>query len=360
MEKINLVELLKDCPQGMELDCAIYNEVKLISVDEREDISFPIKVCREDGFNEVLTKYGQYTNADFAKCIIFPKGKTTWEGFQRPFKDGDVVYIRTTFKWVAIYKELEKGRNEIGKYASIRLHSRFNNTYLFDDRPLCHNKDVNEIRFASEKEKQILFDAIKENGYQWNAETKTLQKVITLKFKIGDKIRAKGTNSYTKILGIKWDQTETCYETLLCEIPVKDQDKFELVPVVPKFKVGDRVKKNKDYISGIITDISDGTYKVEYKSGGVAYANIGFQDDWELVPNKFDINTLKPFDRVLVRDRNKDKWTITFFSHCNNLETYKYSCTHYTGYAQCIPYEGNEHLLNTTNDCDEYYKTWAK
>ena len=25
---------------------------------------------------------------------------------------------------------------------------------------------------------------------------------------------------------------------------------------------------------------------------------------------------------------------------------------------QCIPYKGNEHLLGTTNDCDEFYKNW--
>jgi hypothetical protein len=82
------------------------------------------------------------------------------------------------------------------------------------------------------------------------------------------------------------------------------------------------------------------------------------QNDYELVPNKFDITTLKPFDRVLARDTNKAKWLITFFSHCNNLETYKYSCINGAGYAQCIPYKGNEHLLGTTNDCDDYFKNW--
>ena len=30
----------------------------------------------------------------------------------------------------------------------------------------------------------------------------------------------------------------------------------------------------------------------------------------------------------------------------------------YNKYKQCIPYEGNEHLLGTTDDCDDYYKTW--
>ena len=28
----------------------------------------------------------------------------------------------------------------------------------------------------------------------------------------------------------------------------------------------------------------------------------------------------------------------------------------YNKYKQCIPYEGNEHLLGTTDGCDDYYK----
>ena len=36
---------------------------------------------------------------------------------------------------------------------------------------------------------------------------------------------------------------------------------------------------------------------------------------------------------------------------------------HYTvvsgnSYVFCIPYESNEHLIGTTDDCDEFYKTW--
>ena len=29
MEKLNIAELLKDCPSGMELDCPMYDNVKL-------------------------------------------------------------------------------------------------------------------------------------------------------------------------------------------------------------------------------------------------------------------------------------------------------------------------------------------
>ena len=77
----------------MELDCTMYNSVTLLDVDDREEITFPIRVLREDGCPITLTKYGQYIDADYAKCVIFPKGKTTWEGFHKPWtiqdaKDG--------------------------------------------------------------------------------------------------------------------------------------------------------------------------------------------------------------------------------------------------------------------------------
>ena len=51
-----------------------------------------------------------------------------------------------------------------------------------------------------EEEKQRLFDAIKERGYKWNAETKTLEKLVEPKFdtatlKPFDKVLARNTNS---------------------------------------------------------------------------------------------------------------------------------------------------------------------
>ena len=90
MEKINLVELLKDCI-GMELDCAVFNNVRLEKINSEEDRDFPIQVNTLGGYTISLTKYGTYIDAPEAKCLIFPKGKTTWEGFKRPFKDGDIT-----------------------------------------------------------------------------------------------------------------------------------------------------------------------------------------------------------------------------------------------------------------------------
>lgn len=87
----------------------------------------------------------------------------------------------------------------------------------------------------------------------------------------------------------------------------------------------------------------------------------GKQDEYELVPNKFDINTLKPFDRVLTRDNDSQKWGAELFSfYDNEFEDYHFQLVGMVSARYCIPYEGNEHLLGTTDDCDEFYKTWEE
>ena len=79
--KINIAELLKDCPIGMELDCAIFNDVTLYRIDTSPENEYPIRIETKNGNFLDLTKYGTYSNVEESKCVIFPKGKTTWEGF---------------------------------------------------------------------------------------------------------------------------------------------------------------------------------------------------------------------------------------------------------------------------------------
>jgi hypothetical protein len=124
--------------------------------------------------------------------------------------------------------------------------------------------------------------------------------------------------------------------------------------IEPKFKVGDKIrhKINNDIYE--ISAIYDGFY------GLVDYAfmlNMKYQDDYELVQNKFDITTLKPFEsRVLVRDYDHQCWGVSFFGYFDKFMG-KFDTVRGV-YIQCIPYEGNEHLLNTNKNCDEYYKNW--
>lgn len=63
----------------------------------------------------------------------------------------------------------------------------------------------------------------------------------------------------------------------------------------------------------------------------------------------------KPFDKVLVRDDNSEKWTPDIFRYYdddNGDYHYPYRCCA-NDYRQCIPYTGNEHLLGTTNNPKE-------
>lgn len=58
----------------------------------------------------------------------------------------------------------------------------------------------------------------------------------------------------------------------------------------------------------------------------------------------------EPFDRVLVRDSDDEAWTCNIFSNFILEEDSPYSFWCISGsWIQCIPYEGNEHLVGTNN-----------
>ena len=75
---------------------------------------------------------------------------------------------------------------------------------------------------------------------------------------------------------------------------------------------------------------------------------------------KFDVHTLQPFDKVLVRDGISSEWTCTLFSHIINNVLFPIYCS--GGYFKyCIPYnEDTKHLVGTKENCPEYYKWWEK
>ena len=74
---------------------------------------------------------------------------------------------------------------------------------------------------------------------------------------------------------------------------------------------------------------------------------------------KFDVNTLQPFDKVLGRDTNDNCWIALFFGHIGK-GSHRAVCGYFS-WTQCIPYnEETKHLVGTSNDCPEYYKWWEE
>ena len=75
---------------------------------------------------------------------------------------------------------------------------------------------------------------------------------------------------------------------------------------------------------------------------------------------KFDPKTLKPFDKVLVRDDDSCKWRVNFYSHEGESMAYPFRCIGKT-YTYCIPYnDETKHLVGTKDEAPEYYRYWEE
>lgn len=58
----------------------------------------------------------------------------------------------------------------------------------------------------------------------------------------------------------------------------------------------------------------------------------------------------KPFDKVLVQSNKDPKWRCAFYSHFDSYGMYHHVIGDDGAYVKCIPFEGNEHLVGTTNN----------
>lgn len=90
------------------------------------------------------------------------------------------------------------------------------------------------------------------------------------------------------------------------------------------------------------------------------------QKDWSKFTSpwykkeKFDPNTLKPFDRVIVIDYPSQHWCVGLFSYYIKSDTYSCKCVG-SHYKYCIPYnDETKHLVGTTDEAPEYYRYWEE
>lgn len=292
-KNLDLTKILKYCPKGTKFYSTIYGEVEFIRIDK--SIDYPIDFNTFDGYTISLTSDGRCNKSYDGECTLFPsKDQRDWSKWHRPFKEcdviisdmGDIHLLRTSDSSYCAYRESWGGTGK----------SKFDSTIT---------TNIKVYRLATKEEEQKLFNAIKSNGYTWNFETKTLEKLIEPKFKIGDIIHKDGYN--VKITEVNVE--DECYE----------------------------------YESIIVKGI-----------GGIAFIE---QNDWKLVPNKFDPNTLIPFEsKVLVRDSNHLSWRGSIYTHRDENNFYTVNGTYY---LQCIPYnDDTSYLIGTCKIAPEYYIYW--
>lgn len=89
--KINIAEILKDCPKGTKLYSPIFGNVsfeKLI-----DNVVYPIHVVGQNSRQIYFSEYGLYIADDScsdAECQLFPSREV--RDWRRFFKRGDIVY----------------------------------------------------------------------------------------------------------------------------------------------------------------------------------------------------------------------------------------------------------------------------
>lgn len=332
--RINVAELLKNCPSGMKLDCAMFENLYFDYIDDSLNNPYPI-LCygkTNEARNVVrFSKYGTYTLNSNAKCVIYPKGKTTWEGFIPPFKDGDIV-AATLFPeglWIGIFKQYEGTTFEV--YCSLDTDGEFHNTY-------SRRHALAWTRLATEEEKKRLFQAIKDNGYKWDAERKCL--IELPKFKDGDILAAGDWVFIFKELHTNGSPRCYCHYDLTLEEFKVDTNSYMACG-------GDIYLATKEQQDLLFSKMEGAGYKWNGEKKCLE----------KLEKERFDISTLKPYDKVLARFGNKIKWFPAEFGLYNEEDKLFVLAGGYAA-KQCIPFEGNEHLRGKRDDCDEFYKTW--
>jgi hypothetical protein len=101
---------------------------------------------------------------------------------------------------------------------------------------------------------------------------------------------------------------------------------------------------------------SDGRYYPNYPDSECMLFPSRDQRDWRkfIVPDQVNDqetkHQFKPFDKVLVRYGDGYVWQCNFFSSMDEDDYYVCVSSYW---HQCIPFEGNEHLLGTTNDPEQ-------
>lgn len=87
-ENLNLVEILKDCPEGTKLYTPIWGEVVFIEVKKNKNCLYPICINTNAASSYTyLAKDGRYLMyREESECILFPsKDQRDWSKFTAPW-----------------------------------------------------------------------------------------------------------------------------------------------------------------------------------------------------------------------------------------------------------------------------------
>ena len=309
--KINIAEILRNKPHGVKLYSPIFGECTFCCV--REDTN-DICVKKHNGVIEYFNSEGLYFA--LGEVMLFPsKEMRDWSKFA--WKRGDVLISDCGF--VCIFKE----------WASDD-YTRFNGCY-FDGMPNAQTAKYSKLDnntaygYIRELEKRC--------GGVLNIKTLRIEKT---NFKDGDVLFVKCNGSaFIEIFEYSKNNGDLCDHASL---DITNQ----ILDISGKYKI---FKEN-------IIELRLATEE-EKQQLFSALANKGKAWDSEkkqIVDLKPKVYELKPFDKVVVRCSEADRWSIDFFSY---KVSNGYICTGDAWFGYCLPYnEEPAKLVGTTNNVE--------
>ena len=307
--KINIADILKDKPVGLKFYSNTFGYISFNGV-HKDKVYF---------FSEDTNAHSVKPNGkmyDGGECIIFPsKEMHDWEKFS--WKKGDVLVSEDNVH--IIFEKFEddtytrfKGKHYLWKEFNVEDYNKEETKML-----------TSVFEKATDDVAQTYIKTIEERlGGKLNLETLEIEK--QLEFKDGDIVMyGKSAAICRKI----YKHTLSFYVSLnemvglLFADEVESSEEYRFATEEEKQQLFDALEKEGKAWDAEKKQIVDLKPKVE----------------------------LKPFDKVLVRDFSRDKWSISFFSF---KKEDCYVCINHCSWNQCIPYIGNESLLGTTKDVE--------
>ena len=160
------------------------------------------------------------------KCVNIHKSYHPWT-----IEDAQAGDILATLDYIIIFKGHLKNDGGVSycHYDFGAQNPQFNYN---EDRNWYFGKEA-VVSPATKEQRELLFAKMKEAGYSWDPEKKELSKIITHRFKVGDKIVE--DNEFGMVGGEIIDISSTHYELDSgTYVPITDEKYFKLVGTTEK------------------------------------------------------------------------------------------------------------------------------
>ena len=310
--RINIAEILRNKPHGVKLYSPIFGDCTYCYV--REDTN---DICVKRPYN-VMSFFnfeGLYNTA--GECLLFPsKEMRNWSKFA--WKKGDALSCGVDNLCI-----FEKWANEeyTEFYAKFVTPNYSGNTFKTEK----WSKETNEAVI-----KQYISNIEEFKGGKLNLTTLEIEKTQP-EFKDGD-ILSCDEDSYTKHTTLILHKDENITESIVSLI--RHKELVETNETINDFLLSRLYPAREDEKQQLFSALSKKNKRWDSKKKQIV----------DLKPKC----EFKPFDKVVVRCSEADRWSIDFFSYKVHNG---YICTGDAWFGYCLPYnEETAHLLGTTDE----------